>query len=135
MAERLGVALRDFSVHRTVYGEVTPPFRGHPGTAPSLEQVQEIFSRKLQADTPRTPDILKREYFVLLQVLRRTLLLKGGFREGLTAIHLYLLVCLAIGTEFHIVNVLIAEIENIICDAMTTRHQFPFAHWLSYLFS
>ena len=100
-----------------------------------MEQVQEIFSRKLQADTPRTPDILKRKYFVLLQVLRRTLLPKGGFREDLTALHQYILVCLATGQEFDIADVLIAEIEDVICNAITTRRQFPYAHWLSYLLS
>ena len=132
-ADRFGVALRELSAHRTVYGSVTPPFRGHPGTAPSLEQIQELFSRKMHSDTPRTPDILKREYFILLQVLRRTLLPKGGFREGLTAIHQFLLAALASGTEFDIVDVIFAEIEDVICDSMTTRRQFPFAHYLSYM--
>ena len=70
-----------------------------------------------------------------MQVLRRTLLPKGGFREGLTAIHQFLLASLAIGTEFDIVDVMIVEIEDVICELMTTRRQFPYSHWLSHLFA
>ena len=42
---------------------------------------------------------------------------------------------MATRTEFDIVDIIIAEIEDVICDSMTTRHQFSYAHWLSYLFA
>ncbi|WVZ79568.1 hypothetical protein U9M48_027133 [Paspalum notatum var. saurae] len=62
MSELLGVPLRDRSLHSVVYDGVSPPYRGHAGTAPPLDQVGHLFRGEMLADTPRTPDRLRPEF-------------------------------------------------------------------------
>ncbi|WVZ71746.1 hypothetical protein U9M48_020292 [Paspalum notatum var. saurae] len=133
MAELLGVPLRDRSLHSVIYDGVSPPYRGHAGTAPLLDQVGHLFRGEMLEDTPRTPDRLRPEFQLMLQILRRSLIPKAGFREGFTALQQAVLTCLTTFTDFDIVDIIVAEMEDVIVDGMPTRRQMPYAHWITHM--
>lgn len=94
-----------------------------------------MFTNKLQADTPRTLDRLEPEYYVLLQVIRQTLVPKAGYKEGLNAIHQTVLHALAEMLDFDLVDLMIGKMEDVICDSFAQRHALPYAHFISRILS
>ena len=65
--------------------------------------------------------------------MRRTLLPRTGYKEGLTNLQQWLLSALVSHTQFDIVDFLICEIEDTIADGIQARQQLPYAHWISFL--
>jgi len=94
-----------------------------------------LFRGTLSADTPRTPDRLRPEFYLLLQCLRRTLIPKAGYKEGLTALQQAVLTCISLKHEFDIIDLMIAEMEDVIVDGMPTKRQMPYGHWICWILS
>jgi len=65
--------------------------------------------------------------------LRRSLLYRLGYNEGITALQHWLLIHILIGRQFDIVDLFICELEEVIFDGMTAHRQQPFAHWISWI--
>jgi hypothetical protein len=66
--------------------------------------------------------------------MRRTLLLRMGYREATTHIQLWQLGALISHLEFNVVDFLICEIEDTILDGLCARRQLPYAHYLCHTF-
>ena len=58
----------------------------------------------------------------------RTLLLRIGYREGLTHIQLWLLAHLVSQTDFDIWDVILSEMEDTIAEGFRGHRQLPYAH-------
>ena len=65
---------------------------------------------------------------LLNDVMRRTLLPRTGFKEGLTNVQQWLLATLASQSEFHIVDFMICEMEDTIADGIRARRHLPYSH-------
>jgi len=136
IAEHLGVDLGETSIHSIVYGDADPPRRALVGgTYPSHEEVSVMFRQPFPATYPRTPDVLTDEAYAIHMALRRTLLPRSGYTEGFTGLQQRLVLHILTHQEFDIVDVIIAEIEEVITDGVSVRRQFPYAHWISYILS
>ena len=66
-------------------------------------------------------------------IIRRTLLLRMGYREGLTHIQLWLLNSLMQQTVFDIWDLLLSEIDDTIAEGFRGHRQLPYAHWITFL--
>jgi hypothetical protein len=65
--------------------------------------------------------------------MRRTLLPRMGYREGLTHIQLWLLNALMQQTVFDIWDLLLSEMEDMIAEGFRGHRQLPYAHWITFL--
>jgi len=61
-------------------------------------------------------------------IMRRTLLPRMGYREGLTRIQLWLLNSLMQQTVFYIWDLLLSEMEDTIAEGFRGHRQLPYAH-------
>ena len=65
--------------------------------------------------------------------MRRTLLPRMGYREGLTRIQLWLLNALMQQTVFDVWDLLLSEMEDTIAKGFKGRRQLPYAHWITFI--
>ena len=65
--------------------------------------------------------------------MRRTLLSRMGYHEGLTCIQLWLVNSLIQQTIFDIWDVILLEMEDTLVEEFRGHHQLPFAHWITFL--
>jgi hypothetical protein len=65
--------------------------------------------------------------------MRRTLLLRVGYREGLTRIQLWLVHHLVSQTVFDIWDVMLLEMEDTLAEGFRGHRQLPYAHWITFL--
>ena len=65
--------------------------------------------------------------------MRRTLLLRMGYREGLTRIQLWLLNSLIQQTVFDIWDLLLSKMEDTIAEGFRGHRQLTYAHWITFL--
>jgi hypothetical protein len=84
---------------------------------PSDKEISFTFLQPFFSGTPRTPDRLTHEAYVIQYTLRRYVLYRTGNAESLTP------------------DIMISEIEGAIMDGMGMTRQQPFAHWISWLLS
>ena len=63
-------------------------------------------------------------------VMRRTLLPRGGYYEGLTRIQLWLVHHLISQTLFDIWDLLLSEMEDTLAEGFKGHRQLPYAHWI-----
>ena len=66
-------------------------------------------------------------------IIRRTLLSRGGYREGLTRIQLWLVHHLISQTLFDIWELLLLEMEDTLAEGFKGNHQLPYVHWICFL--
>ena len=66
-------------------------------------------------------------------VMRRTLLLRRGYHEGLTRIQLWLVHHLISQTSFDIWDLLLSEMEDTLAEGFKGHRQLPYAHWICFL--
>ena len=64
--------------------------------------------------------------------MRRTLLPRMGYHEGLTRIQLWLVHYLVSQTIFDIWDVMLSEMEDTLV-GFRGHHQLPYAHWITFL--
>ena len=66
-------------------------------------------------------------------VMRRPLLSRGGYHEGLTRIQLWLVHHLISQTPFDIWELILLEMEDTLAEGFKGHHQLPYAHWIYFL--
>jgi hypothetical protein len=64
--------------------------------------------------------------------LKRILLFRIGYSEGITALQLILVYILG-GLPFDIVDFFICELEDVIMEGLTSSRWQPYAHWISWI--
>jgi hypothetical protein len=102
---------------------------------PSDEEINFLFLQPFLPGTPRTPDRLTREAYVVHYALRSSVLYRMRNAESLTGVQQWLLMYVMAKRPFDIVDILISEDEDTIMDGMGMTQQQLFAHWISYLLS
>jgi hypothetical protein len=102
---------------------------------PSDDEISFLFLQPFLPGTPRTPDRLTREAYVVHYALRGYVLYRMGKVESLTGVQQWLLMYVMTKRPFDIVDIMISEIEDAIMDGMGMTRQQPFAHWISWLLS
>ena len=65
--------------------------------------------------------------------MRRTLLPRMGYHEGLTRIQLWLVNSLVQQTIFDIWDVILSEMEDTLVEGFRGHRQLPYAHWITFL--
>jgi hypothetical protein len=94
-----------------------------------------MFQQSFLPGTPRTPDRLAREAYVVHYALRRSVLYRMGNTESITGVQQWLLMYVMAKSPFDIVDILISEVEDAIMVGMGITRQQPFAHWINWLLS
>jgi hypothetical protein len=135
IAELLQVDLHDDSIHYLAYPDVEPPCCAHSPVLPSDDEISFLFLQPFLPGTPRTPDRLTHEAYVVHYALRSSVLYRMGNAESLTGVQQWLLMFVMAKRPFDIVDIMISEIEDAIMDGMGMTRQQPFAHWISWLLS
>ena len=95
--------------------------------------VRNCFIEPFGEGSSRTPSDLTSIARVLNAIMRRTLLLRMGYHEGLTRIQLWLLNSLMQHTVFDIWDLLLSEMEDTIAEGFRGHRQLPYAHWITFL--
>ena len=120
-------------LHEVCYGQTTPPKCPHGGMVPPTDLVRHYFKEPFGEGSSRTPSDLTPTARVLDAIMRRTLILRMGYREGLTRIQLWLLNSLMQQMIFDIWDLLLSEMEDTIAKGFRGHHQLPYAHWITFL--
>jgi hypothetical protein len=82
--EILRLLALETKIHQLYFGQTPPPKRPHGGTVPPTDLVRPCFREPFGEGSRRTPASLTPIARVLDAIVRRTLLLRLGYREGLT---------------------------------------------------
>ena len=94
---------------------VTPSLLLAPATHFSSDQeVSVLFQQPFLPGTPRTPDKLIPVAHTVHLALRRSLLYRQGYNEGITALQQWMLLHIMTSQDFNIVDLFIWEIEDVI---------------------
>jgi hypothetical protein len=70
---------------------------------------------------------------VLDVIVRRTLLPRLGYREGLTCMQLWVVHHLISHTPFDIWYLMLCEMEDTLAEVFKVHHHVPYAHWICFL--
>ena len=95
---------------------------------PPTDLVHHYFKEPFGEGLRRNPSDLNPTARVLEAIMRRTLLPRMGYREGLTRIQLWLINSLMQQTVFDIWDLLLSEMEDTIAKGLRGRRQLPYAH-------
>jgi hypothetical protein len=76
-------------IHQLCFGQTAPPRRPHGGTVPPTNMIRPCFREPFGEGSRRTPASLTLLARVLDAIVRRTLLPRLGYREGLTRMQLW----------------------------------------------
>jgi hypothetical protein len=124
----LQVDLHGDSIHYLAYPDVEPPRRAHSPILPSDEEISFLFLQSFLPGTPKTPDRLIREAYVVHYALRRFVLYRMENAESLTGVQQWLMMYMMAKRPFDIVDIMLAKIKDAIMDGMRITRQQPFAH-------
>ena len=136
LARYLGVTLSEtgpYSLHFHTYGDADPPCHSKEMMFPSDEDVSILFQQPFLPGTPRVPSRLTPVAYVIHFALKRSLLFRIGYSEGITSLQQWLLIYILGGTQFDIVDFFICEIEDVIMEGLTSSRRQPYAHWISWI--
>ena len=100
---------------------------------PPTDLVRHCFKEPFGEGSSRTPSDLTPTARVLDAIMRRTLITRMGYREGLTRLQLWLLNFLMQQTVFDIWDLLLSEMEDTIAEGFKGHRQLPYAHWIIFL--
>lgn len=120
-------------LHTLCYKDKQPPRRPLSAVAPDTEFVRPCFREPFGDGSHHTPADLTPTARLLHEVMRKTLLPRVGYREGLTQIQLWLLAHLVTKTEFDVSDVILSDMEDTIAEGFRGRRQLPYAHWICWL--
>ena len=73
-------------LHEVCYGQTEPPRRPHGGLVPPIDIIRVCFIEPFGEGSSRTPRDLTPTARLLDAIMRRTLLSRMGYHEGLTQI-------------------------------------------------
>ena len=108
-------------LHEVCYGQTEPPRRPHGGNVPPTDLVRHCFKEPFGEGSRRNPSDLTPTARVLEAIMRRRLLPRMGYREGLTSIQLWLLNALMQQTVFDIWDLLLSKMEDTIAEGFKGR--------------
>ena len=117
-------------LHEVCYGQIESLRRLHGELVPPTYLVQPCFTEPFGEGSSRTPRDLTPIARLLDAIMRRTLLLRMGYHEGLTRIQLWLVNSLVPETVFDIWDVILSEMEDTLAESFRGHRQLPYAHWL-----
>ena len=100
---------------------------------PPTDLVRHCFKEPFGEGSHRNPSDLTPIAQVLEAIMRRTLLPRMGYREGLTCIQLWLLNALMQQTVFDVWDLLLFEMEDTIAEGFKGHRQLPYAHWITFI--
>ena len=103
-------------IHEIYYGETEPPRRPHGRLVPPTDLVRACFAEPFGEGSSHTPCDLTPTACILDSVMKRSLLPRGGYREGLTRIQLWLVHHLISQTVFDIWDVILLEMEDTLAE-------------------
>jgi hypothetical protein len=86
IVELHGVRLHDDSIHYLAYPDVEAPRRAHSPVLPCDDEISFLFQQLFLPGTPRTPDRLTREVYVVHYALWRSVLYRMGNAESITRV-------------------------------------------------
>ena len=125
LARYLGVTLPEepYSLHFHTYDDVDPPCRSKEPMFPSDEDVSVLFEPPFLPGTPRVPSRLTPVAYMIHFALKRSLLLRIGYSEGITALQQWLLIYILGGLPFDIVDFFICELVDVIIEGLTSSRR------------
>ena len=100
---------------------------------PPIDLVRHCFKEPFGEGSHRNPSDLTPIARVLEAIMRRTLLPRMGYREGLTRIQLWLLNAMMQQTVFDVWDLLLSEMEDTIAEGFKGHRQLPYAHWITFI--
>ena len=100
---------------------------------PPTDLVRHCFKEPFGEGSRRNLSNLTPTARVLEAIIRRTLLPRLGYREGLTCLRFWLLNALMQQTVFDIWDLLLSEMDDTIAEGFKGRRQLPYAHWITFL--
>ena len=95
---------------------------------PPIDLVRPCFTEPFVEGSSRTPHDLTPIARLLDAIMRRTLLLRMGYHEGLTRIQSWLVNSLVSQTVFDIWDVILLEMEDTLAEGFRGHRQLPYAH-------
>jgi hypothetical protein len=101
--ELFGFPKSSTRLYRMCYGSSDPPRRPHSGVAPGTAHVAALFRPLFTDSSRRSPADFTPATKLLYELMRRTLLLRMGYRDATTHIHLWLLGALVSHLVFDVV--------------------------------
>ena len=95
---------------------------------PPTDLVRHCFIEPFGEGSRRNPSDLNPTARVLQAIMRRTLLPRMGYREGLTRIQLWLINSLMQQIVFDIWDLILSEMEDTIAEGFRGHKQLSYAH-------
>jgi hypothetical protein len=89
--EILRLPALEMKIHQLCFGQTSPPRRPHGGTVPPTNMIRSCFRKPFGKGSRCTPASLTPRARVLDAIVRRTLLPRLGYREGLTRMQLWVI--------------------------------------------
>jgi hypothetical protein len=100
---------------------------------PPTNFVRLCFHELFGEGSRHTPAMMTPIARVLDAIVRRTLLLRLGYREGLTRMQLWVVHHLISQTLFDIWDLMLCEMEDTLAEDFKGHRQLPYAHWICFL--
>ena len=109
-------------LHEVCYGQTEPLRRPYGGLVPPTDLVRPCFIDPFDKGSSRTPRDLTPTAQLLDAIMRRTLLPRLGYHEGLTRIQLWLVYHLVSQSVFYIWDVILLEMEDTLAEGFRDHH-------------
>jgi hypothetical protein len=100
---------------------------------PPTDLIRPSFHEPFGEGSRRTPASLTPLARVLDAIVRQTLLLRLGYRGGLTRMQLWVVHHLISQTLFDIWDLMLCEMEDALAEGFKGHCQLPYAHWICFL--
>jgi hypothetical protein len=131
--EILRLPASETKIHQLCFGQTAPPRCPHGGTVPPTDMIRPYFREPFGEGSRRTPASLTPLVRVLDAIVRRTLLPRLGYREGLTRIQLWVVHHLISQTLFDLWDLMLCEMEDTLAEGFKGHRQLPYAHWICFI--
>jgi hypothetical protein len=100
---------------------------------PPIDLVISCFREPFGEGSRRTPAMMTPIARVLDAIVRRILLPRLGYREGLTRMQLWVVHLLVSQTPFDFWDLMLCEMEDTLTEGFKCHRQLPYAHWIYFL--
>jgi hypothetical protein len=131
--EILRLSASETKIHQLCFGQTAPPRRPHGRTVPPTDMIRPCFREPFGEGSQRTPASLTPLARVLDAIVRRTLLPRLGYREGLTRMQLWVVHHLISQTPFDLWDLMLCEMEDTLAEGFKGHMQLPYAHWICFI--
>jgi hypothetical protein len=100
---------------------------------PPTDMIRHCFHEPFGEGSRRTPTNLTPLARVLDAIVRRTLLPRLGYREGLTRMQLWVVHHLISQTPFDLWDLMLCEMEDTLAEGFKGHRQLLYAHWICFI--